>query len=39
MLFVQYRRKNTQNFASRLKKMCDIKIDFKIRKLENACPS
>ena len=37
--FVQYRGNITQNFASRLKKLCDIQIIFTARKLRTCLPS
>ena len=37
--FVQYRGNITQNFASRLKKLCDIQIIFTTRKLKTCLPT
>ena len=37
--FVQYRGNITQNFASRLKKLCDIQIIFTTRKLRTCLPT
>ena len=39
MFFVQYRGNITQNFASRLKKLCDIQIIFTTRKLRTCLPT
>ena len=38
-LFVQYRGNFTQNFASRLKKLCAIQIIFLTRKLRTCLPT
>ena len=38
MFFVQYRGNITQNFASRLKNLCDIQIIFTTRKLRTCLP-
>ena len=37
--FDQYRERSTQNFASRLKKLCDIQIIFTTRKLRTCLPT
>ena len=37
--FVQYRGNITQNFACRLKKLCDIQIIFTTRKLRTCLPT